>query len=55
MDCFSRIKGFGEELDSNTPADILKEFETYLLCLIENLYSYFLNGLYENIKKNVML
>ncbi|GBN83817.1 Zinc finger BED domain-containing protein 5 [Araneus ventricosus] len=53
LDCFPITKGFGEELESDIPADILNEFEVHLLRLIDAFNSYFPKGLHENIQENV--
>ncbi|GBN59959.1 Zinc finger BED domain-containing protein 5 [Araneus ventricosus] len=52
LDCFPLTKGFGEELESHIPADILNEFE-HLLHLIDDFNSYFPKRLHENLKENV--
>ncbi|GBM30707.1 hypothetical protein AVEN_259572-1 [Araneus ventricosus] len=41
LDCFPLTKGFGEELESDIPADILNEFEVHLLRLIDAFNTYF--------------
>ncbi|GBM22865.1 hypothetical protein AVEN_202135-1 [Araneus ventricosus] len=51
LDCFPITKGFGEELESDIPADILNEFEVNLLRLIDAFNSYFPKGLMETYKK----
>ncbi|GBM26989.1 Zinc finger BED domain-containing protein 5 [Araneus ventricosus] len=53
LDCFPLTKGFGEELKSDIPADILNEFEVHLLRLIDDFNSYFSKRLHENSKENV--
>ncbi|GBL82093.1 Zinc finger BED domain-containing protein 5 [Araneus ventricosus] len=53
LDCFPLTKGFGEELESDIPADILNEFEVHLLRLIDYFNSYFPKRLHENLKENV--
>ncbi|GBM10388.1 hypothetical protein AVEN_169674-1 [Araneus ventricosus] len=53
LDCFPLTKGFGEELESDIPADILNEFEVHLLRLIDDFNSYFPKRLHENLKENV--
>ncbi|GBN87938.1 Zinc finger BED domain-containing protein 5 [Araneus ventricosus] len=51
--CFPITKGFGEDLESDIPADILNEFEVHLLRLIDALNSYFPKVLHGNIQENV--
>ncbi|GBO04437.1 hypothetical protein AVEN_236341-1 [Araneus ventricosus] len=53
LDCFSLTKGFGEELESVIPADILNEFEVHRLRLIDAFNSYFPRRLLGNIKEKV--
>ncbi|GBL69514.1 Zinc finger BED domain-containing protein 5 [Araneus ventricosus] len=53
LDCFPLTKGFGEELESDIPADILNEFEVHLLRLTDDFNSYFPKRLHENLKENV--
>ncbi|GBL53590.1 hypothetical protein AVEN_74883-1, partial [Araneus ventricosus] len=48
LDCFPLTKGFGEELESDIPADILNEFEIHLLSLVDDFNSYFTKRLHEN-------
>ncbi|GBN06823.1 hypothetical protein AVEN_115952-1 [Araneus ventricosus] len=55
LDCFPLTKGFGEELESDIPVDILNEFEVHLLRLIDDFNSYFPKRLHENFKKTVRL
>ncbi|GBO45249.1 Zinc finger BED domain-containing protein 5 [Araneus ventricosus] len=50
LDCFPLTKGFGEELESDIPADILNEFEVHILRLIHDFNSYFPKRLHENLK-----
>ncbi|GBM11275.1 Zinc finger BED domain-containing protein 5 [Araneus ventricosus] len=53
LDCFPLTKRFGEELESDIPADILNEFDVHVLRLIHDLNSYFPKTLHENLKENV--
>ncbi|GBO25708.1 Zinc finger BED domain-containing protein 5 [Araneus ventricosus] len=53
LDCFPLTKGFGEELESDIPADILNQFVIHLLRLIDAFNSYFTKRLRENLKENV--